>query len=63
MVGKVMRDSWRDRLSFPFKDTATLLKALSVSPSPSPDTTKKPRKNNTGKEKEEEKQVLAFLHQ
>uniref|UniRef100_J3MTZ9 Uncharacterized protein n=1 Tax=Oryza brachyantha TaxID=4533 RepID=J3MTZ9_ORYBR len=27
MVGKVIRDSWKDNLSFPFKDTATLLQA------------------------------------
>ena len=29
MVGKVMRHSWKDKLSFPFKDTATLLQPLS----------------------------------
>ena len=41
MVGKVMRDSWKDRLSFPFKDTATLLKPLSLPTSPY--TTTKPQ--------------------
>jgi hypothetical protein len=33
MVGKVMRDSWKDRLSFPFKDTAILLNPLSLTQS------------------------------
>jgi hypothetical protein len=33
MVGKVMRDSWRESLSFPFKDTAALSRPLSPPPS------------------------------
>ena len=53
MVGKVMRDSWRDSLSFPFKDTASLSRPLSP-PLPSPPDASPPAQARPA-------EILAFL--